>query len=66
MTPKALLFDVGGTVFDWKSTAIQAARERVGGAISDQELHAFAADWRREFFFSTGKSSPRTFALDEF
>jgi len=50
MTPKALLFDVGGTVFDWKSTAIQKTSDAMDGALTHQELEAFANDWRREFF----------------
>jgi len=45
---KALFFDVGGTVFDWKSTArekIQELAEEKGMAL-DRE--AFANDWRSE------------------
>ncbi len=47
---KALFFDVGGTVFDWKNTA----REKIQG-LSDEKGQAidtisFANDWRREMF----------------
>jgi len=50
MTPKVLLFDVGGTVFDWKTTAIEKVRELTGDVLSAQERQAFADEWRREFF----------------
>ena len=45
---KALFFDVGGTVFDWKNTAReknQALADAKGQAIDSE---AFAADWRKE------------------
>ena len=45
---KALFFDVGGTVFDWKNTArkkIQALADEKGQAIDSK---AFAVDWRGE------------------
>ncbi|MCA9983145.1 MAG: HAD-IA family hydrolase [Anaerolineales bacterium] len=47
---KALLFDVGGTVFDWKTTAqtqIEALASRHGAAIDSA---AFADEWRAEMF----------------
>ncbi len=47
---KALFFDVGGTVFDWKNTArekIQALADERGQAIDSE---AFANDWRAEMF----------------
>ena len=47
---KALFFDVGGTVFDWKNTSreqIQALAEKNGQAIDSE---AFATDWRGEMF----------------
>ena len=47
---KALFFDVGGTIFDWKNTAreniLQLAGEK--GTVIDSD--AFAADWRTEMF----------------
>jgi len=54
MTPKVLLFDVGGTVFDWKTTAIEKVRELTGDVLSAQERQAFADDC----FLPTGKKSP--------
>lgn len=47
---KALFFDVGGTVFDWKNTArdrIQALANEKKQAIDSE---AFANDWRGEMF----------------
>ena len=47
---KALFFDVGGTVFDWKNTVREKVRELAdaqGQAIDDE---AFANDWRGEMF----------------
>lgn len=47
---KALFFDVGGTVFDWKNTAREAIRQLAderGPTIDDE---AFANDWRQEMF----------------
>jgi len=47
---KGLFFDVGGTVFDWKSTArekIQELADEKGQAIDSE---TFANDWRGEMF----------------
>jgi len=47
---KALCFDVGGTVFDWKNTAreqVQALATERGETIDSD---AFASDWRGEMF----------------
>jgi 2-haloacid dehalogenase len=47
---KGLLFDVGGTVFDWKNTArerIQELADKRGKTINSE---AFARDWRGEMF----------------
>lgn len=47
---KALFFDVGGTVFDWKNTArenIEKLADETGLAINSE---AFATDWRNEMF----------------
>lgn len=47
---KALFFDVGGTVFDWKNTAKAAIDElaREHGTSVDSE--AFAVEWRTRMF----------------
>jgi 2-haloacid dehalogenase len=47
---KALFFDVGGTVFDWKNTVRVKIRESGDekGEVVDSE--AFANDWRAEMF----------------
>lgn len=47
---KALFFDVGGTVFDWKNTArenIQKLADQKGEPIDSE---AFANEWRAEMF----------------
>lgn len=47
---KALLFDVGGTVFDWKTTAranIEQLAAETGQTINSE---SFATDWRNEMF----------------
>jgi len=47
---RALYFDVGGTVFDWKNTVkekIQQAAQEKHQAI---DCESFANDWRREMF----------------
>lgn len=48
---KALLFDVGGTIFDWKNTA----KKNISRLAQEQEKEnvdsdAFAVDWRSEMF----------------
>lgn len=45
---RALFFDVGGTVFDWKTTSIEALRSL--GRTDTAELTAFADDWRASMF----------------
>jgi 2-haloacid dehalogenase len=47
---KGLFFDVGGTVFDWKSTVKERIQELADrhGEVVDSE--AFAVDWRQEMF----------------
>jgi 2-haloacid dehalogenase len=47
---KALFFDVGGTVFDWKNTVKEKIQELANekGKIIDSET--FATDWREEMF----------------
>ncbi|MDZ7759192.1 MAG: hypothetical protein U5L00_02915 [Desulfovermiculus sp.] len=47
---KGLLFDVGGTVFDWKNTArevIETLARKKGETIDSE---AFADDWRAGMF----------------
>jgi 2-haloacid dehalogenase len=47
---KALFFDVGGTIFDWKNTARETISKLAGekGTVIDSD--AFAIDWRTEMF----------------
>lgn len=47
---KGLFFDVGGTVFDWKSTARERIRELADEQIRTIDAEAFANDWRGEMF----------------
>jgi len=50
--PKALFFDVGGTIFDWKkSIANSLARDHAFiGGLSDAEVDRFASQWRAAMF----------------
>jgi len=47
---KALFFDVGGTVFDWKNTARQAICRCARDAAAEVDDLAFATDWREQMF----------------
>jgi 2-haloacid dehalogenase len=47
---KALLFDVGGTVFDWKNTVRKEIRTLARLHRCDVDAAALADDWRREMF----------------
>ncbi len=47
---KALLFDVGGTIFDWKNTAREKIQELAGAKVGEIDSEAFANDWRAEMF----------------
>lgn len=38
---KALLFDVGGTVFDWKNTAREKIQELAGAKVGEIDSEAF-------------------------
>lgn len=49
-TPKALFFDVGGTIFDWKNTAIPHITKLASDYGHTIDAEAFANDWRREMF----------------
>lgn len=48
--PKALFFDVGGTIFDWKNTAIPIINRLASDHGQHVDAEAFANDWRREMF----------------
>jgi len=50
--PKALFFDVGGTIFDWKQSVVNSiARDRgINGELSDDEVDRFADRWRAGMF----------------
>jgi len=50
MKPKALFFDVGGTIFDWKKTVRQKLPALVSVKLSDAEILRFADHWRATFF----------------
>lgn len=47
---EALTFDVGGSVFDWKSALRQEIEARARALGTDVDSEAFAVDWRREMF----------------
>jgi len=48
--PKALFFDVGGTIFDWKNTAKPHIAKLAADHNQTIDAEAFANDWRREMF----------------
>jgi 2-haloacid dehalogenase len=47
---EALTFDVGGSVFDWKSAVRQEVEARARALGTDVDSEAFAIDWRRGMF----------------
>lgn len=47
---KALFFDVGGTVFDWKNTAREQVQKLANAKGQAIDSEAFANDWRGEMF----------------
>src|SRR4051794_37414967 len=47
---KALLFDIGGTVFDWHSTVKHEIEERVAARGWQVDAARFTTDWRRRMF----------------
>jgi len=47
---QALLFDVGGTIFDWKNTVRERLQELAGAEAETIDSEAFANDWRSEMF----------------
>ena len=52
---RALFFDVGGTIFDWKSTAKERIEEYAAHTNSRIDANAFAEDWRSEMFKIHGR-----------
>lgn len=48
--PKALFFDVGGTIFDWNRTAIDVVEAHIPGRADPKALEAFTIAWRKTFF----------------
>ena len=49
-TIRALTFDVGGTVFDWRGTIEDEVRQLASQQGSDVDVPQFATDWRRGMF----------------
>jgi len=47
---KALFFDVGGTIFDWKNTARQRIEKLASSQAETIDSESFANDWRGEMF----------------
>lgn len=47
---KALTFDIGGTVFDWKTAVIDAVQSLAQARQADVDAEAFAMDWRSKKF----------------
>ena len=47
---KALTFDVGGTVFDWRGTIEDEVRQLADQQGADLDVSQFALDWRRGMF----------------
>lgn len=47
---KALVFDVGGTVFDWRGSIRQEVQALAKERSVDCDTSAFAVDWRRRMF----------------
>ena len=58
--PKALIFDVFGTVVDWRGSIKNGLKELIPNKLSEQALESFAVEWRKgytEFIqdFNSGK-----------
>jgi len=47
---KALIFDVGGTVFDWKSSVIDHVITQTKSKFTYDDAAKFSADWRAQLF----------------
>ena len=52
---KALTFDVGGTVFDWRGTIEEELRQLASEQSADLDISQFATDWRRGMFQMLGR-----------
>jgi 2-haloacid dehalogenase len=52
---KALTFDVGGTVFDWRGTIEEELRQLASNQNADLDIPQFATDWRRGMFQMLGR-----------
>lgn len=52
---KALAFDVGGSVFDWKTAIAKVAREKLARLGSPLAAENFAMQWRLEMFKTLGR-----------
>jgi len=52
---KALTFDVGGTVFDWRGTIEEELRRLALEQSADLDVPQFATDWRRGMFQELGR-----------
>jgi len=48
--PKALFFDVGGTIFDWKKSIADSLDRSVPEELSAEEVYRFADRWRTGMF----------------
>ena len=47
---KALTFDIGGTVFDWRGTIEEEVGRLAEARGADVDVRQFATDWRRGMF----------------
>ena len=47
---RALFFDVGGTVFDWKNTVKEKIGQLAAKEADNIDSEGFATDWRKEMF----------------
>jgi 2-haloacid dehalogenase len=52
---KALTFDVGGTVFDWRSAIVDELQSLSAEKGVEVDHHQFASDWRRGMFQTLGR-----------
>ncbi|KAF5346432.1 hypothetical protein D9758_012741 [Tetrapyrgos nigripes] len=53
---EALVFDVFGTVVDWRNTVAREIKEvgrRVGVEVSEDDCYAFADEWRQGYIYNT-------------
>jgi len=52
---KALTFDIGGTVFDWKTAVIEAVQTLAQNRQAKVDAETFAMDWRTKKFELLGR-----------